>query len=159
MFCFFFFSSRRRHTRCLSDWSSDVCSSDLCLCTGITAAKWRLIPNPNRILVGQSEALKEVDVEASADDEIAAPPAQRVVAVGRKAGEIPGAEPAVSKSGPGRLFFLPIARKNIGTLQVDFTGFTRCDCHARVVEQAHGNARQWKADAALAASPTYGLEM
>src|SRR5436853_2201124 len=26
---FFVFSSRRRHTRCLSDWSSDVCSSDL----------------------------------------------------------------------------------------------------------------------------------
>src|SRR5262245_57314291 len=25
----FFLSSRRRHTRCLSDWSSDVCSSDL----------------------------------------------------------------------------------------------------------------------------------
>src|SRR5438045_8443265 len=25
----FFFSSRRRHTRCLSDWSSDVCSSRL----------------------------------------------------------------------------------------------------------------------------------
>src|SRR5438045_9753137 len=25
----FSFSSRRRHTRCLSDWSSDVCSSDL----------------------------------------------------------------------------------------------------------------------------------
>src|SRR5436853_2721249 len=25
----FFFSSRRRHMRCLSDWSSDVCSSDL----------------------------------------------------------------------------------------------------------------------------------
>src|SRR5690349_24331812 len=29
----FFFSSRRRHTRSLRDWSSDVCSSDL-----ITAA-------------------------------------------------------------------------------------------------------------------------
>src|SRR5436853_543626 len=28
----FFFSSRRRHTRCLSDWSSDVCSSDLKSC-------------------------------------------------------------------------------------------------------------------------------
>src|SRR5215204_6981717 len=26
---FFFFSSRRRHTRSLCDWSSDVCSSDL----------------------------------------------------------------------------------------------------------------------------------
>src|ERR1035441_10291393 len=25
----FFFSSRRRHTSCRSDWSSDVCSSDL----------------------------------------------------------------------------------------------------------------------------------
>ena len=27
--CEFFFSSRRRHTRLVSDWSSDVCSSDL----------------------------------------------------------------------------------------------------------------------------------
>src|SRR5690554_8097602 len=31
----FFFSSRRRHTRCGRDWSSDVCSSDL-----------RLLPRP-----------------------------------------------------------------------------------------------------------------
>src|SRR5256884_3935293 len=29
MCCVFFFSSRRRHTRCSRDWSSDVCSSDL----------------------------------------------------------------------------------------------------------------------------------
>src|SRR5437588_7617116 len=29
MLIFFFFSSRRRHTRSLCDWSSDVCSSDL----------------------------------------------------------------------------------------------------------------------------------
>src|SRR5688500_20310544 len=29
MLCFFFFSSRRRHTRLQGDWSSDVCSSDL----------------------------------------------------------------------------------------------------------------------------------
>src|SRR5207253_5575782 len=28
-FVFFFFSSRRRHTRWPRDWSSDVCSSDL----------------------------------------------------------------------------------------------------------------------------------
>src|SRR5690625_6380646 len=28
--CVFFFSSRRRHTRWPRDWSSDVCSSDLC---------------------------------------------------------------------------------------------------------------------------------
>src|SRR3712207_9578140 len=29
VFVFFFFSSRRRHTRYWRDWSSDVCSSDL----------------------------------------------------------------------------------------------------------------------------------
>src|SRR6266513_3661181 len=36
---FFFFSSRRRHTRSKRDWSSDVCSSDLSrLC--LAGAKW-----------------------------------------------------------------------------------------------------------------------
>src|SRR5215813_15235787 len=34
---FFFFSSRRRHTRCGRDWSSDVCSSDLGRCGGTGA--------------------------------------------------------------------------------------------------------------------------
>src|SRR5438034_29762 len=33
---FFFFSSRRRHTRSLCDWSSDVCSSDLGIGTIVT---------------------------------------------------------------------------------------------------------------------------
>src|SRR6266850_3955736 len=32
---FFFFSSRRRHTRLQGDWSSDVCSSDLCADTQV----------------------------------------------------------------------------------------------------------------------------
>src|SRR5438093_9141059 len=32
---FFFFSSRRRHTRLVSDWSSDVCSSDLARGVGL----------------------------------------------------------------------------------------------------------------------------
>src|SRR4051794_41390931 len=31
MIFYFFFSSRRRHTRWTGDWSSDVCSSDLSL--------------------------------------------------------------------------------------------------------------------------------
>src|SRR5690349_22230952 len=35
----FFFSSRRRHTRSLRDWSSDVCSSDL-------GAVAHLVPHP-----------------------------------------------------------------------------------------------------------------
>src|SRR2546422_3653905 len=47
MLCsFFFFSSRRRHTRCSRDWSSDVCSSDLqypqptmAVLTGVTTSE------------------------------------------------------------------------------------------------------------------------
>src|SRR5438876_9802869 len=34
---FFFFSSRRRHTRWTGDWSSDVCSSDLIVTTDIVS--------------------------------------------------------------------------------------------------------------------------
>src|SRR5262249_58436138 len=47
LFCvgFFFFSSRRRHTRLVSDWSSDVCSSDL---RGGAGARARLL-----VAVGQ----------------------------------------------------------------------------------------------------------
>src|SRR5205809_6651509 len=33
-----FYSSRRRHTRCSRDWSSDVCSSDLSHPTAVAAA-------------------------------------------------------------------------------------------------------------------------
>src|SRR2546426_1978939 len=36
---FFFFSSRRRHTRLQGDWSSDVCSSDLSPGSTITMPK------------------------------------------------------------------------------------------------------------------------
>src|SRR5207237_4644476 len=39
---FFFFSSRRRHTRFKCDWSSDVCSSDLfCGLRKVIPASWR----------------------------------------------------------------------------------------------------------------------
>src|SRR2546422_516185 len=36
----FFFSSRRRHTRCSRDWSSDVCSSDLPRSCATTFRSW-----------------------------------------------------------------------------------------------------------------------
>src|SRR5579884_4352072 len=39
-FFFFFFSSRRRHTRWPRDWSSDVCSSDLCA-LGAASGSWQ----------------------------------------------------------------------------------------------------------------------
>src|SRR2546429_4373824 len=38
-FVLFFFSSRRRHTRCSRDWSSDVCSSDLRVLCATTLAE------------------------------------------------------------------------------------------------------------------------
>src|SRR5438034_11417236 len=45
----FFFSSRRRHTRSLCDWSSDVCSSDLS--TRWRAASSPILPAPTRSTV------------------------------------------------------------------------------------------------------------
>src|SRR6266542_4589418 len=48
---FFFFSSRRRHTRCYRDWSSDVCSSDL---------QSRSMP----AIIGESPAIRSVQEEA-----------------------------------------------------------------------------------------------
>src|SRR5437762_14217957 len=38
----FFFSSRRRHTRYIGDWSSDVCSSDLHPCSASMPARTRV---------------------------------------------------------------------------------------------------------------------
>src|SRR5215213_10764459 len=40
LYVFFFFSSRRRHTRLVSDWSSDVCSSGLTLSVMVSFV-WR----------------------------------------------------------------------------------------------------------------------
>src|SRR5216684_4236652 len=39
VFRYFFFSSRRRHTRCSRDWSSDVCSSDLFVEQAVAASR------------------------------------------------------------------------------------------------------------------------
>src|SRR5438045_7143805 len=39
----FFFSSRRRHTRCLSDWNSDVCSSDLDFLSGLLNNRTKIV--------------------------------------------------------------------------------------------------------------------
>src|SRR5256885_2728432 len=57
---FFFFSSRRRHTRLQGDWSSDVCSSDLevdqkyylTLRHGVAAdVRYLITPNPSSLLL------------------------------------------------------------------------------------------------------------
>src|SRR2546422_206952 len=49
----FFFSSRRRHTRCSRDWSSDVCSSDLVATAPMDSYRYRdALKNLSR-LIGQ----------------------------------------------------------------------------------------------------------
>src|SRR3989449_8813202 len=56
---FFFFSSRRRHTRCSRDWSSDVCSSDL------------LVDDPLELLVdlvARREEVVELDLAEHAPE-------------------------------------------------------------------------------------------
>src|SRR2546426_5490584 len=45
---FFFFSSRRRHTRLQGDWSSDVCSSDLFRPEFLAAIDWALAPHEDQ---------------------------------------------------------------------------------------------------------------
>src|SRR2546430_10791696 len=42
---YFFFSSRRRHTRFDCDWSSDVCSSDLCWAAPQATRRLTVLPN------------------------------------------------------------------------------------------------------------------
>src|SRR5690554_7126841 len=44
----FFFSSRRRHTRCGRDWSSDVCSSDLSRAPERSHQKQKRAPSTRR---------------------------------------------------------------------------------------------------------------
>src|SRR5438874_9944973 len=53
---YFFFSSRRRHTRSLRDWSSDVCSSDLALKLSEGGSHRPLRERPLSVVFGLSEA-------------------------------------------------------------------------------------------------------
>src|SRR5256886_15600213 len=65
---FFFFSSRRRHTRFDCDWSSDVCSSDLKLGRSLErfARLRRLAPRDDDITVAHARVLAWADRTAAA---------------------------------------------------------------------------------------------
>src|SRR5262249_59516333 len=75
---FFFFSSRRRHTRLVSDWSSDVCSSDLGrsftskrvgkpgdVSVGLNFARLLVNDRPRAIIRGRSRVLLHVPHDRS----------------------------------------------------------------------------------------------
>src|SRR5258706_7728028 len=81
--CAFFFSSRRRHTRLVSDWSSDVCSSDLpvhrdegrLLRCHLDPARSRLAQEDPELVERQAVALLGLD-QAVLRGQLAAPRAQ-----------------------------------------------------------------------------------
>src|SRR5699024_2816763 len=74
---FFFFSSRRRHTRSKRDWSSDVCSSDLAFFSVLVISATPVGKIPSRIvgsyqwLTGQDATATDADSER---DETASEP-------------------------------------------------------------------------------------
>src|SRR5262245_65069067 len=78
----FFFSSRRRHTRCLSDWSSDVCSSDLCEANGILAVRRAADDGDVRLRVEQRREARAYDLLV-VDDERADHRVRSASAAGR----------------------------------------------------------------------------
>src|SRR5688500_19658068 len=61
MLKYFFFSSRRRHTRLQGDWSSDVCSSDL------SSVEIKSIGNVNKLEVEALAASMKKDHTAAID--------------------------------------------------------------------------------------------
>src|SRR5699024_4237858 len=74
LFClFFFFSSRRRHTRSKRDWSSDVCSSDLfpSISLKITFGRDTWSSNPSRrifsIRIDKCNSPRPETIHASGD--------------------------------------------------------------------------------------------
>src|SRR6266516_3711537 len=62
IFLFFFFSSRRRHTRSYGDWSSDVCSSDLkCPAGWVRQANDSLMQRFNYLILVASSVQRGVE--------------------------------------------------------------------------------------------------
>src|SRR6266446_9197385 len=69
---FFFFSSRRRHTRLQGDWSSDVCSSDLGGATKVLSLP--IPPTVGELRKTKAVIVAEIDrlLERCTDSEVAA---------------------------------------------------------------------------------------
>src|SRR3989440_6270574 len=83
---FFFFSSRRRHTRSDRDWSSDVCSSDLATSTGTVEASH--LPTSLALAVRTvNPSRRSLAGNRAAADELAAPSFRRIRSEERRVGK------------------------------------------------------------------------
>src|SRR5260370_26517914 len=60
---FFFFSSRRRHTRFKCDWSSDVCSSDLTSSAELIKAGLKAGPDSDDVVLASSGQTQLIHVK------------------------------------------------------------------------------------------------
>src|SRR3712207_9253409 len=90
---FFFFSSRRRHTRYWRDWSSDVCSSDL------RRARCSTRPAPPRVRGSWNDPISGAAVGAARPAAGGGgPPGPR-----RRSGEGRGGEEGRFRGGPDHL--------------------------------------------------------
>src|SRR6266581_3662699 len=81
---YFFFSSRRRHTRWTGDWSSDVCSSDL-FAEAVGRPDW---PLDARFATDAKRALHRNELRAEIEAELAVLTSEQALAQLRQA-EIP----------------------------------------------------------------------
>src|SRR5699024_11884387 len=93
-YIFFFFSSRRRHTRSKRDWSSDVCSSDL-PCIEKTAAS----RSTARVRAGLPPPAPADQITASWPEISSVKPAMSRVSMSVTVGDTPGAVSASTCSG------------------------------------------------------------
>src|SRR5216684_3682032 len=80
---FFFFSSRRRHTRCSRDWSSDVCSAEVVHQADMVVSKG--VPRPVRFERPGGLAALGVAQIGRDDAELPLELVERVERVGREA--------------------------------------------------------------------------
>src|SRR2546429_7159443 len=84
----FFFSSRRRHTRCSRDWSSDVCSSDLFGNVIPQAGILRIFHNADNLHVGFGSRISaEAKVQTDRIPPGKVPPSERFRSEERRVGK------------------------------------------------------------------------
>src|SRR5215472_6105721 len=106
-----------------------------------------------RLLRQEFLDLARIDVEPARYDQVAPPPAQRVIPVRGPPASIARPEPSVRERCPRRLNLPPIPMENVAPAQPHFTFFLAHYVAPIIVHNPHLNARQWQPDGPRAALP------